>query len=64
MAAPTTLCPGLVKKLVDKLSQQRGISIDHNLIEGANHFFTDRIDTIDEWRHPSRRGPGGVYHRR
>ena len=38
--------PDSVKKLVDKLSQQRGISIDHNLIEGANHFFTDRIDDL------------------
>ena len=38
--------PESVKKLVDKLSQQRGISIDHNLIEGATHFFTDRIDDL------------------
>ncbi len=28
-----------VQKLVDKLSLQKGITIDHQVIKGANHFF-------------------------
>ena len=35
-----------VKKLVDKLSLQKGITIDHTTIKGANHFFQDA--TLDK----------------
>ncbi|KZD00882.1 alpha/beta hydrolase [Oceanibaculum pacificum] len=35
-----------VKKLVDKLSHQRGITIDYRLVDGANHFFTGRLDEM------------------
>lgn len=35
-----------VKKLVDKLSHQRGITIDYRLVEGANHFFTGQLDEM------------------
>ena len=35
-----------VKKLVDKLSHQRGITIDYRLVEGANHFFTGQIEEM------------------
>jgi uncharacterized protein len=35
-----------VLKLVNKLSSQRDISITHEIIEGANHFFHDRMDDL------------------
>jgi alpha/beta superfamily hydrolase len=35
-----------VAKLVDKLSAQRGITIDYRLIDEANHFFTDHLDAL------------------
>jgi len=38
--------PESVKKLVDKLSTQRGITIDHHVIKGANHFFGQQIDEL------------------
>ena len=38
--------PDSVKKLVDKLSQQRGITITHKVIKGANHFFGKEIDEL------------------
>ena len=38
-----------VQKLVDKLSLQKGITIDYQLLEGANHFFQDNaIDGLIE----------------
>jgi len=35
-----------VKKLVDKLSSQRGISIDYRVVPGAGHFFQDEMDDL------------------
>ncbi|HSR72698.1 MAG TPA: alpha/beta hydrolase, partial [Kiloniellales bacterium] len=35
-----------VQKLVDKLRQQKGITIDHAVLEGANHFFTDQVEAL------------------
>lgn len=35
-----------VKKLVDKLSAQRGISIDYRVVPGAGHFFQDEMDEL------------------
>jgi alpha/beta superfamily hydrolase len=35
-----------VKKLVDKLSSQRGITIDYRLLPGADHFFEAQIDDM------------------
>ncbi|MGH6933402.1 MAG: alpha/beta hydrolase [Dongiaceae bacterium] len=35
-----------VNKLVQKLAHQRDISIDYRVIQGANHFFHDRIDEM------------------
>lgn len=32
--------------LVSKLREQKGIEIDYRVIEGANHFFTDRIEHL------------------
>jgi hypothetical protein len=39
--------PESVTKLVDKLRQQRGIAIGHASIEGANHFFTNQLEELD-----------------
>jgi len=36
-----------VKKLVDKLSNQRGIAIDYRVVPGAGHFFQDEMDDLD-----------------
>jgi alpha/beta superfamily hydrolase len=38
--------PESVKKLVEKLSAQRGIVIDYTLIPGANHFFTGQMGEL------------------
>ena len=35
-------------KLVNKLSQQRGITIDYSCLENADHFFTDHHEELDE----------------
>ncbi|MCG8596171.1 MAG: alpha/beta hydrolase [Kiloniellales bacterium] len=35
-----------VSKLVDKLSQQGGITIDYRVIPGANHFFTEQMEEM------------------
>ncbi|MBP5857026.1 alpha/beta hydrolase [Marivibrio halodurans] len=40
--------PEQTQKLVDKLRQQKGITIGHQTIEGANHFFTDRVSELGE----------------
>ena len=31
--------PSSVQKLVDKLKTQKGITIEQQIVEGANHFF-------------------------
>jgi hypothetical protein len=38
--------PDSVRVLVDKLKTQKGIVISHETIEGANHFFEDRLDEM------------------
>ncbi len=35
-----------VNTLVNRLSSQQKVDIDYKRIEGANHFFTDRIDQL------------------
>jgi len=37
-----------VEKLVTKLSQQRGITIDFHQVEGADHFFSKHYDEFEE----------------
>lgn len=39
--------PASVRKLVDKLAQQRGLEIDFRLIRGANHFFQEHMDALN-----------------
>ena len=38
--------PDSVSKLVEKLSQQKGITIDNRVVEGADHFFAGQIETM------------------
>jgi len=38
--------PDSVKKLIDKLQAQRGIEIDYRVVEGADHFFKDQMETM------------------
>jgi hypothetical protein len=35
-----------VTKFVERLNHQKGITIDHKVIHGANHFFTDHMDEL------------------
>src|SRR5258708_24546269 len=37
-----------VAKLVQKLSNQRDIHIDYNLIKGATHFFQEHLDQVTD----------------
>jgi alpha/beta superfamily hydrolase len=37
-----------VKKLVDKLNQQKDITVQHDVIGGANHFFQGKLDEMEE----------------
>lgn len=34
------------EKLVQKLRAQKGITVDYRIVEGANHFYNDRIDLL------------------
>ena len=38
--------PEAVQSLVSKLKTQRGITIEHKVMHGANHFFQDRIEEL------------------
>jgi len=38
--------PSAVQKLVDKLRTQRHITIHHEEISGANHFFEHEMDPL------------------
>ena len=35
-----------VVSLVDKLKTQKGITVDHAIVPGANHFFEDKLDDL------------------
>jgi len=37
-----------VISVIDKVKVQRGVKLDHEIIEGANHFFEDRVDQLVE----------------
>ncbi len=37
-----------VKKLVDKLNQQKDITVQHDVVAGANHFFQGKLDEMEE----------------
>jgi hypothetical protein len=38
--------PEAVHGLVSKLKTQKGIAIEHKVVAGANHFFTDKIEEL------------------
>ncbi len=44
--ADTVVTPGAVQKLVDKLRTQKHITIHHEEIPRANHFFENSVDTL------------------
>ncbi len=35
-----------VQGFVDRLKDQKKVNIDHRIVSGANHFFTDRIELL------------------
>ena len=45
-AADRVVPPADVEKFVAKLKTQKGIVITHRTIEGANHVFENRLDTM------------------
>ncbi|NNC47994.1 MAG: alpha/beta hydrolase [Sphingomonas sp.] len=45
-SADEVVTPSAVQKLVDKLRTQKHITIAHEEIEGANHFFQDEIPEL------------------
>ena len=45
-AASAAANPSAVQKLVDKLRTQRHITINHDTIPGANHFFANELDLM------------------
>ncbi|HHN66914.1 MAG TPA: alpha/beta hydrolase [Thermopetrobacter sp.] len=38
--------PDVVEQLVKKLKTQKGITIDHVVMDGANHFFEDKVEEL------------------
>lgn len=44
----TVTPPDAVVKLVNKLSQQRGITIDYSCLEGADHYFSHHHEDLEE----------------
>jgi alpha/beta superfamily hydrolase len=40
--------PASVAKLVEKLNAQRNLEIDYRVIPGANHFFHDSLEQLDQ----------------
>ena len=44
--ADEVVTPSAVQKLVDKLRTQRHITINHEVIPGANHFFANELDQL------------------
>ena len=38
--------PQSVQKLVDKLKTQKGITIEQQIVEGANHFYEGKVDEL------------------
>ncbi len=38
--------PQSVQKLVDKLKTQKGITIEQQIVDGANHFYEGKIEEL------------------
>jgi uncharacterized protein len=39
--------PSEVERVVAKLRTQKGITIDYDLVEGANHYWSDHLDDVE-----------------
>ena len=52
------------RRLADKLSKQRDIEIDYRIIKGANHFFTGKLDDLNEIVFDYIAQPRGAHARR
>lgn len=46
-SADDIVTPASVQKLVEKLKVQKAITIDHQTIEGADHFFEGKVDEFN-----------------
>ena len=44
----TAVPPDAVHKLVERLSIQKGVTVDVDIVPKANHFFTDHLDQMIE----------------
>ncbi len=42
------VAPDGVKDLALRLQKQRSLKVEYRLVAGADHFFTDRLDTLSE----------------
>ena len=40
--------PDATHKLADRLASHKGVTIDIDIVPGANHFFTDQLDPMIE----------------
>jgi alpha/beta superfamily hydrolase len=40
-----------VEKVVQRLNTQKGIHVDYRVVDGANHFYNDRVDLMIEHVH-------------
>ena len=45
--ADTVVPPVEVERVVTKLRTQKGIVIDYELVEGANHFWVDHLKDVE-----------------
>jgi alpha/beta superfamily hydrolase len=46
--ADAVAAPSEVERVVAKLRTQKGIVIDYDLIEGANHYWTDHLQDVED----------------
>jgi hypothetical protein len=37
-----------VRKLVDKLNTQKGVSVDYRVVDGADHVFAEHADRVSD----------------
>ncbi|MEC9236310.1 MAG: prolyl oligopeptidase family serine peptidase, partial [Pseudomonadota bacterium] len=51
-----------IEELVGRLNEQKGISIDHRTVDGANHYFTNKVDELVAHMHDhmNARGAGVI----
>jgi hypothetical protein len=61
--ADTIVPPSAAEKLVQKLNMQKGIKIDYRIVDGANHFYHDHLETMTQYVHDhmNNREQGGNY---